>query len=188
VPKGLKLHPTHPRRSAEGSGRYRLFAAVSWFCEAQHLQRLRRHHADVDFGGEPVQIPTASRAVLPLNISQDGAELLVKDNQGADYRGRFRGSQSSEVRPTDWALLSGSTRPGRPMAGCWFTPDGSELFLAKSDGTESRKLVSVTGRGFYPAWSPTGTKLRFTVIDDKTGANSLSRCTQIGSSALSVQV
>ena len=40
---------------------------------------------------------------------------------------------------------------------------GSELFLAKSDGTESRKLVSLTGRGFYPAWSPAGKKLRFTV-------------------------
>jgi Tol biopolymer transport system component len=51
--------------------------------------------------------------------------------------------------------------------------DGSELFLARNDGTESRKLVSVGGQGFYPAWSPAGSKLRFTVIDDKTRGNSL---------------
>jgi WD40 repeat protein len=34
-------------------------------------------------------------------------------------------------------------------------------------------LVSVTGRGFYPAWSPTGKTLRFTIIDYKTSAHSL---------------
>jgi Tol biopolymer transport system component len=51
--------------------------------------------------------------------------------------------------------------------------DGSELFLAKNDGTESRKLASLPGRGFYPAWSLAESKLRFTVIDYKTHANSL---------------
>ena len=51
--------------------------------------------------------------------------------------------------------------------------DGSDLFLAKSDGTEPRKLVSLVGRSFYTAWSPTQDKIRFTLIDDKTGANSL---------------
>jgi len=45
--------------------------------------------------------------------------------------------------------------------------------MAESGGAEPRKLVSVTGRGFYPAWAPDGTRLRFTVIDDKTGAHSL---------------
>ena len=36
-------------------------------------------------GGEPVRIPTGSRAILPLTVSNDGAELLVKDNQGTEY-------------------------------------------------------------------------------------------------------
>ena len=51
--------------------------------------------------------------------------------------------------------------------------DGNDIFLARSDGTESRKLVSAPGRVFYLAWSPAGTKLRFTAIDDKTRGNSL---------------
>ena len=49
--EGLKLRPAHPRRSAEGPGRHRWFAALSWFCQNHHLQRLRRHHADVCLGG-----------------------------------------------------------------------------------------------------------------------------------------
>ncbi|MGC1300119.1 MAG: hypothetical protein WA869_34265, partial [Alloacidobacterium sp.] len=124
-------------------------------------------------GGEPIRIPAASRAILPLNVSQDGSEILVKENQGTDYTGEL------------WSLpiLGGSSRRLGGLIGqdaAW-SPDGqklvyanaSELFLAKSDGTESRKLVSLKGQGFYPAWSPDGIKLRFTVIDDKTRGDSL---------------
>ena len=50
---------------------------------------------------------------------------------------------------------------------------GSELFLAKRDGTASRKLVSVPGVPFYPAWSPSGTKLRFSLHDYRNNRNSL---------------
>jgi hypothetical protein len=40
-------------------------------------------------GGEPVRIPTGSRAILPLSVSSDGAALLVKDNQGTEYTGEI---------------------------------------------------------------------------------------------------
>ena len=124
-------------------------------------------------GGEPVPIQTGSRAILPLNVSQNGDELLVKDNQGTGYRGEL------------WSLpvLGGSLRRLGSTAGqdaAWSPDgrmlvyaDGSNLFLAKSDGTEPRKLASLTGRSFYAAWSPTEDKIRFTLIDHKTGANSL---------------
>ena len=104
---------------------------------------------------------------------QDGAELLVKDNQGTDFTGKL------------WRVpvLGGSPRPLGALVGqdAALSPDGrtlaysngSELFLAKSDGTESRKLVSVTDRGFNLAWSPAGNKLRFTAIDFWTNRNSL---------------
>ena len=51
--------------------------------------------------------------------------------------------------------------------------NGSDLFLAESDGTEPHKLVSVTGSVLTPVWSPDGSELRLTVQDLKTGANSL---------------
>jgi eukaryotic-like serine/threonine-protein kinase len=124
-------------------------------------------------GGEPVRIPAASNAILPLSVSQDRAELLVKDNQGADYRGQLLSLPILGGSPRPLGSLVGQDAAWSPDGGMLVYADGSELFLAKRDGTESRKLAAVTGRGFYPAWSPAGSKLRFTVIDDKTSANSL---------------
>ena len=40
---------------------------------------------------------------------------------------------------------------------------GNELFLAKPDGSESRRLVTLTGPASWPRWSPDGKILRFTV-------------------------
>ena len=52
--------------------------------------------------------------------------------------------------------------------------NGSTLYLAKSDGTESRKLVTIAGRPFWLRWSPDGSRLRFSVEDtDNSGSSSL---------------
>jgi eukaryotic-like serine/threonine-protein kinase len=124
-------------------------------------------------GGEPVRITAASTAVLPLNVSPDGAEILVKDNQGTDYRGALWGLPILGGFPRRLGSLVGQDAAWSPDGGTLVYADGSELFLAGNDGREPRKLVSLAGRGFYPAWSPGGKKLRFTVIDDKTRGNSL---------------
>jgi eukaryotic-like serine/threonine-protein kinase len=50
---------------------------------------------------------------------------------------------------------------------------GNELFLAKPDGSESRRLVTLSGPASYSRWSPDGKVLRFTVNDAKTGSPSL---------------
>jgi eukaryotic-like serine/threonine-protein kinase len=124
-------------------------------------------------GGEPVRITVASTAVLPLNVSPDGAEILVKDNQGTDYRGELWGLPILGGSRHRLGGLVGQDAAWSPDGRTLVYADGSELFLAGNDGTQPRKLVSLTGRGFYPAWSPGGKKLRFTVIDDKTRGNSL---------------
>jgi eukaryotic-like serine/threonine-protein kinase len=124
-------------------------------------------------GGEPVRIPAASAAASPLNVSQDGAEVLVKETQGTGGMGQF------------WSLpiLGGSPRQLGNIVGidgAW-SPDGgmlvyarrNELFLARSDGTEPRKLLSLTGDSYSLAWSLDGSELRFNVVDSKTGESSL---------------
>jgi serine/threonine protein kinase/Tol biopolymer transport system component len=124
-------------------------------------------------GGEPVRIPAASAATIPLSVSQDGAELLVNEFQGTGGIGQF------------WSLpiLGGSPRQlGNVVGidGSW-SPDGrmlvyarrNELFLARSDGTESRKLLSLIGDSYSMAWSLDGSQLRFNVVDSKTGESSL---------------
>jgi serine/threonine protein kinase/Tol biopolymer transport system component len=124
-------------------------------------------------GGEPVRITAASTAFLPLNVSRDGAEILVKDNQGTDYRGELWRLPILGGSPRRLGGIVGQDAAWSPDGKSLVYADGSELFLARNDGMESRKLVSLTGRGFYPAWSSDGSKLRFTVIDDKTHGNSL---------------
>jgi eukaryotic-like serine/threonine-protein kinase len=124
-------------------------------------------------GGEPVRIPAASNAILPLNISQDGAELLVKDNRGTDFMGQLWRLPILGGSPQRLGALVGQDAAWSADGGTLVYANGSELLLAKNDGTESRRLVSVPGQGFYPAWSPAGNKLRFTAIDYKTGGSSL---------------
>ena len=124
-------------------------------------------------GGEPVRIPAASNAILPLNISQDGAELLVKDNRGTDFRGQLWRLPVLGGSPDRLGTLVGQDAAWSPDGRMLAYTDGNELFLAKRDGAEPRKLVSLTGKGFYPAWSAAGSKLRFTVVDYKTLGSSL---------------
>ena len=107
-------------------------------------------------GGEPVRIPAASDAILPLSVSQDGAELLVKDNQGTEYRGALWRLPILGGAPRRLDALVGQDAAWSPDGGTLVYADGRELLLARSDGTESRKLVSLPGRGFYPAWSSDG--------------------------------
>jgi len=124
-------------------------------------------------GGEPVQIPAPSASMNLLSVSPDGSQLLVEDQQGTSFEGPL------------WSLpvLGGSPRRVGDAVGqgaAW-SPDGkmlvygngSDLFLAKSDGTESRKLVSVKGTPHDPAWSPKGDRLRFSVNDSQINSNSL---------------
>ena len=96
----------------------------------------------------------------------------------------------SAVRRAAWGILSRPTEAGWavatdiPYRGAWagtelhqsaaaWSPDGQqlvyaregELHLARSDGTEVRKLATVTGRPFFVRWSPDGRKLRLSVRD-----------------------
>ena len=124
-------------------------------------------------GGDPVRIPAISKAILPLNVSRDGAELLVKDNQGTDFKGQFWTLPILGGSPSRLGAVVGQDAAWSPDGRMLVYADGNDLLLAKSDGTESRRLVSLPGQGFYPAWSAGGEKLRVTVIDDKTRGNSL---------------
>ena len=123
-------------------------------------------------GGEPVRVPDTSRTMLPLNVSLDGADLLVKD-QNTSYEGDLWRLPILGGAPRRLGAIVAQDAAWSPNGGILAYLHESELFLAKGDGTESRKLASLTGRGFYPAWSPAGNKLRFTIIDDRTNARSL---------------
>ena len=113
-------------------------------------------------GGEPRKLSLApSPNMVPVDLSADGSELLVVDGQGAPPKGPL------------WSLpiLGGSPRRLADAVGesaAW-SPDGKSLvytslgdvFLAKADGTQSRKLLGVKGDILNIVWTPDGSHLRF---------------------------
>jgi serine/threonine protein kinase/Tol biopolymer transport system component len=124
-------------------------------------------------GGEVVPLAAPSVSMQILNVSRDGASLLVSDEPGTAFDGPL------------WALpvLGGLPRRlGDAMghAGAW-SRDGNwlvyakanDLFLAKSDGTDSKLLASMTGWPASLQWSPDAKMLRVTLRDQATNATSL---------------
>ena len=58
--------------------------------------------------------------------------------------------------------------------------NGNDLYVAKSDGTESRKLAPLPATAWWPRWSPDGKAVRFTVLDE-SGVSSLWEVSSDGS-------
>jgi Tol biopolymer transport system component len=44
--------------------------------------------------------------------------------------------------------------------------NGHELYVANSDGTESRRLAALPNRAWWPRWSPDGQVVRFTILNE----------------------
>ncbi len=124
-------------------------------------------------GGEVVPVNMALPNANPYDISPSGSEMLSGT------------SPSMGALPTLWVvpLPAGSPRRvGDVMAqdATWF-PDGqrivyardSDLYVARSDGSEARKLWTGAGRNWWPRVSPDGERIRFTAADQATGVRSL---------------
>jgi len=130
-------------------------------------------------GGETVPIPTS--LILGdlgwrylYDISPDGSQLLLPT---------FLNESTPEAPLWTLSVLGGSPRRLGNLEGhsaAW-SPDGNriayskgnEIFLAKSDGSEPRRLLTTTGTSGDLRWSPDGTILRFTVNDPQTNNHSI---------------
>lgn len=116
-------------------------------------------------GGEQTNIPMPSPSMVPVGISPDKSAFLIVQGQGVPPSGPF------------WSLpvLGGSPRRLGDAAGtdAEWSPDGKTLayanggalFLAKADGTEPRKLLTMKSQVSDLAWSPNGGVLRFGTSD-----------------------
>jgi eukaryotic-like serine/threonine-protein kinase len=146
---------------------------------AENLQQVVAQVATT--GGETVVIPTPFANLTALAMSPIKSELLV-ESWGAE-----------EVEMPLWILPVPAGAPRRLGAirehDATWSPDGqeivyatgSELDVMKSDGTESRKLVSVAGMPVSPRWSPDGKRIRFGLGDPKTNSAALWEVSSDGS-------
>ena len=129
-------------------------------------------------GGETVEFLSGAAPVI-LDIDASGTEMLVSHAQGL-------GENELAVR----SILGGTERRVgdikansiRVYGNCaaW-SPDkshivytrGLEVRVARSDGSDSRILLTAPGVPFAPRWSPDGKRLRYSVRDQKTENSTL---------------
>ena len=108
-----------------------------------------------------------------FDISPDGSVLLMNTALGTSGDGPLWTVPVLGGTPRRLGNLEGH-------GGAW-SPDrksiayckGNEIFLAKSDGSEPRRLLITAGRASDLRWSPDGSILRFTVSDPKTNYRSI---------------
>jgi DNA-binding winged helix-turn-helix (wHTH) protein len=138
----------------------RLFFNAVWCCgEVKEVYQVPVK------GGEPTALPLPVRDAFVVDISPDRTELLLCRHADAS------GDCELWVAP----LLGGAARRlgdllawGRTAA---WSPDGQqvvyargrELHIARSDGTEVRKLATLALDPFWVRWSPDGSRVRFSV-------------------------
>jgi len=106
------------------------------------------------------------------DISPDRSSLLMP-------------SFMQEKLPVLWALPLPAGTPHRlgglhGYNGTWspdgqriLFADGHDLFVARTDGTEVRKLASLSGFPWWLRWSPDGSRLRISVFDREHYSDSL---------------
>jgi Tol biopolymer transport system component len=113
-------------------------------------------------GGDPQKMPILpSPNMVPVDLSPDGSELLVVDGQGAPPKGPLWSIPLLNGSPRRLGDISGETAAWSPDGKMLAYTDLSDLFVAKADGTDSRKLLSVKGDILNVTWSPDGSHLRF---------------------------
>lgn len=135
--------------------------------------------------GETSTLPLSEELTEPFvdDVSPDGSRLLLRNNV------------ATEPEQAIWiaSTIGGTAHqiPGILGHAAAFLPDGQhvvyaagdDLFIAHENGGDRRKLVTLPGRAFWLRWSPDTTRLRMTVIDDKTHTSTLWEVSADGSGA-----
>jgi eukaryotic-like serine/threonine-protein kinase len=113
-------------------------------------------------GGEPRRLAAMpSSDMVPIALSPDSSEFLAVDGQGAPPKGPLWDVPilgNSPRKLGDIAAETAALSPDEKMIA--YTNLG-DLSVAKADGTDSRKLLTVHGDIINIAWSPDSSRLRF---------------------------
>ncbi len=124
-------------------------------------------------GGETSPLPTPFANAHAVDISPDHTQLLVASSVGTATEFPF------------WSLPLPSGAPRRlgdvVGHGATWSPDGrhlvffngSDLFQANADGTDSKKLITVSGTPHGPAFSPDGARIRFDITVPENNSDSI---------------
>jgi len=115
-------------------------------------------------GGEVAHVPDAASTLILLDVSPDGASLLVADNKDTiAFKGPLSGIPVLGGSPRRLGDAIGQAAAWSPDGQMLVYADGADLFMATSSGAEPHKLVSAPAKVFDLTWAPDGSVIRFTV-------------------------
>jgi serine/threonine protein kinase/Tol biopolymer transport system component len=127
-------------------------------------------------GGETFPIATSLEDTGFANIfdiSPDGSVLLMNTARGTTLNGPLWEVPVLGGTPRRLGNLVGHAGAWSPDRKSIAYANGNAIFLAKSDASEPRRLLTVAGTASDLRWSPGGSILRFTVNDPKTNGRSI---------------
>jgi eukaryotic-like serine/threonine-protein kinase len=118
-------------------------------------------------GGETAQIASHLEDIWLDDISPDGSELLIGQSFGQARDGPLYTLPLPAGLPRRVGDVLAHDAGWSPTGEQIVYSRGNELYVAKANGSESRRLVTLPAPAIYIRWSPNGKLLRFTVGDDK---------------------
>ena len=127
-------------------------------------------------GGEPKKLSILpSTNTMPLRLSPDGTSLLAVDGHGLPQTGPILNIPLLGGVPRRLGDAIGNNAALSPDGKALAYSNGNTIFVAKADGSESRKLVTVKtpARIDGPVWSPNGDHLRFELQEGLVGLSYL---------------
>jgi Tol biopolymer transport system component len=117
-------------------------------------------------GGEPARVAMPSPSFQLLDVSPEGSSMLAGEiityGQGPLWTVPILGGSPHRIGNLV-AKAAAWSWDGQRVAYV----QGSDLFVAQSDGSAALKLASVSGLILHPAWSPDGKRIRFTAGDEQ---------------------
>jgi serine/threonine protein kinase/Tol biopolymer transport system component len=114
-------------------------------------------------GGETQTIPSAGRNLGLLAISPDRSELLVESFAGLEFECPLWVMRTLGGAPRRVGDVVAHDATWTPQGDKILYAKGQDLFLARKDGSESRRLATLAGEASWLRWSPDGSRVRFTM-------------------------
>jgi Tol biopolymer transport system component len=131
-------------------------------------------------GGETSVIPTPFASIAISDVSPDHSQMLVADAVGTENESQLWVLPLPTGTPrrlgdivAHWDLWSAGWAVWFPDGRRIAFTKGSEIYTAKADGTDVRKLVSFVGSAEQMRFSPDGTRLRYTLKNPQSEARSI---------------